>query len=230
VDSNIFSTFVITKNKNMKNLIYLLIFTISLGFISCKKNSPTPDPAPQNTTPPTPTDTTGNDTTSTANKVKVFYSLNIKSLKTSVSDYVHDTTNVRIYHNTTQLRNHYVSYNPVDVTLGLDVIENCPISYGFTYTPVYANHGDSIVIVFDHLEYNLTAVPSANENFLRTTCKFYNENLVQQQQQYSVPVQPFVDISTYPTASDPFIGYGVGLYTSYYWQLGGQYRIVYHIP
>lgn len=202
----------------MKNLIYILI--VAMSFVACKKKD-NPSPAKQTsttTTPPSSTDTT---------LVKLYYSLNLTPLKTSVNDYVQDTNNVHIYHNTTLLTDHFIAYDPVNVTLGLDLVENCNCNQGVAHQPVSAHHGDSIVIVFDHLEYNMTASVSSGERFLQIYCRIYDQNKTQLTQ---LNIPDAVAQGTYPNSSDPFIGYGVGMYTSYYWLKGGQYKMVYHIP
>lgn len=222
----------------MKNLIYILI--IAIGLVACEKEeipAPTPQPItptspttvttttptnPTTVTTVTPIDTTGNGNT---DKVKLYYSLNLKSLKTTVTDYVHNTDNVRIYHNTTRLQNHVIANNPVDATLGLSLIENCDCNQGVANAALMVSHGDSIVIEFDHLEYNMNNnVPS--ERFLSMFCRFYDENK-NQLTQMNIP--DAVAQGTYPNTNDPAIGYGVNQFTGYNWLLGKSYRMVYHI-
>lgn len=137
----------------MKNLFYLLILTI--GFVACKKETIEPTPQQTTTPPPNPTDTTGNDT---IGKVKIYYEFISSPLTIGWGagmtgrDYVQDTTNNRILHNSKKLTNHTVTMITNPSTLGLNVIENAS-----TPTPVWCAIGDTIVFEVDSNEVNVTS-------------------------------------------------------------------------
>lgn len=229
----------------MKHIFLLLAF-IGLSFAACKKSSPSPEPPPDPTinapidTTGTGTDTTGNgngtDTTAvsdTIGKVRIRYCLQLAPLTThlgTLPDYVQDTTNVKIYHNTTQLRNHFVSVNPSPNNLGLTLIENGAIQSTHTESPIWCAHGDSIVIVFNHLEYNNNA-SNGSQKFCRMQGRVftdYNTTPLFSVDTYDFATYTFL-LNSYIDNADPYIGKPVNGQDTYYWQLGGQYRIVYHI-
>ena len=128
-----------------------LILSALVMLTACKKNNePAPQPAQTtatnngNTNPTNPNDTAG--------KVKIFYSLQTNPVTVgygvgcSGRDYIQDTNNVRMYHNTTQLHNHFVSMRTVPDGVGLNVLENGTISgLSHTLNPLWCNVGDSSV-------------------------------------------------------------------------------------
>ncbi len=216
----------------MKPLI--VIFALSIAFTSCKKqnNTPSQQPTQNNTTPTIPTSTTTvNDT---VGKIKIFYTLQIGRIAITGRDYKQDTTNVRIYHNGTQLRNHFVNIAPD----GLCAIENGQFTGAHAEMPLWCNHGDSVVMIIDSLEINGTT-SAQSERFLRIITKITKDasiggTLISQLDTYQYGTY-FGILEPYYTATKNTwnvlgtkINSTSGL--SETWVIGGRFKLVYVIP
>lgn len=156
----------------MKRIVILLLIVSS--FAACKKESQQPStPQQQTTPPPNPTDTTGNNTNDTVGKVKIYYQFISSPLTIGWGagmtgrDYVQDTTNNRVLHNSKKLTNHTVTMITSPSTLGLNVIENIS-----TPTPVWCALGDTIVFEIDSNEVNVTS-GATSDRFEHTTIKVW---------------------------------------------------------
>jgi hypothetical protein len=156
----------------MKKLVALLLV---IGVIACKKETQQPSTPQQQTTTPTPnpTDTTGNNTNDTVGKVKIYYEFISSPLTIGFGagmtgrDYVQDTTNNRVLHNSIKLTNHRVVIDQSIPTKGLNVIENIS-----TPTPVWCAIGDTIKFEIDSNEVNVTS-GATSDRFEHTTIKVW---------------------------------------------------------
>lgn len=215
----------------MKSIFLLLAF-IGLTFASCKKESPAPDPSNSITTPTSPTDTTtvvANDSTNAdgSAKTKIFFSVRLPDVITSVRDYKYDTLNVRMYHNTNTFKIHKINYNG---TSGNIVNFNnysalTGTSNDLTH-PVWMNSGDSLVVEMDSLEFIQTPY-----NDVAANCKLMVKKLVSGVLT-TVSTSNIWD-STLPLSSIyPYLGSGQdsGTAINKYWCLGRKVRVVYILP
>lgn len=216
----------------------MLILAIGICVTSCKKQSNTQPDSNTNTTPivtPTTTPTSTTTVNDTIGKVKIFYSLQMNRITiTTGRDYVQDTTNVKIYLNDSLLRNHFVSMAPN----GLSAIENGQFSYTHAETPLWCNHGDSIVMVLDSVEIKNTVAQS--ERFLRITTKVnkYASGL----SGVSIGSIDTYQYSTNFSILDPYYNATLGSNRSLgttintvsglteHWFIGGKFKLVYIIP
>ncbi len=203
---------------------------------ACKKSSNAPQPAQTTSTNSNPT-TNPNDT---VGKVKIFYSLQMNPVTIgygagcSGRDYVQDTTNVRIYHNTTQLHNHFVNMRTVPDGIGLNVLENGPIStLPHPSTPLWCSIGDSIVLVFDSLEINGTSA-AQTEHFERMQLIITKNGTTSysfdtyQYGNWAAILDPYYQATG---AANRFLGttkHPVSDLTQN-WFIGSQFRLVYHV-
>jgi hypothetical protein len=213
-----------------KSFLPLLLLSI---LTACQKNN---NPAPQSTQ--YTSNNSNNNANDTIGKTKVFYSIQLSPLTIGYNgtgrDYLQDTTNVRIYHNNKQLHNHFLSMGTSPNALGLNILENGTISsLSHSVTPLWCSTGDSIVVVFDSLEVNVTTA-AQTERFQRTIVKItqngsttYNFDTYQYSNWASI-------LNPYYTAtgnSNRFLGTTIHPTSALTqnWFIGGQFRLVYHI-
>lgn len=238
----------------MKKIITLLLI---IGVIACKKEAQQPSTPQQQTTtpPPNPTDTTGNgnDTLTsidTTNKVKVLYNFYFYPKQTNAYDFKQVASNFHFYHNSTPLIDNYINYFYSD-SLELSSIGNYDVnSFGAINKSIWCNHGDSIVVVVDSLEflpsiyvtetvYNQaflkalitikTTDYSRPYSFINTTEKFYP---MQDYLSSSIAKQFPASRSNYEFyywASAINLGQEFGSASGFVYYLGGSYRFVYYI-
>lgn len=219
----------------MKNPVLFMLLLASI--MACKKSNNT-TPEPQATPPSNTNNPTNNNPNDTVGKVKIFYSLQMNPVTVGYGlgctgrDYVQDTNNVHIYHNNKQLHNHFVSMRTVPDGVGLNVLENGLISaLAHTVTPLWANIGDSIVVVFDSLEINGTSA-AQSERFQRTILKITKNGSIQynfdtyQYGNWASILNPYY---TTTGNSNRFLGTTKINTITQNWFIGGQFRLVYHI-
>jgi N-acetylmuramoyl-L-alanine amidase CwlA len=212
----------------MKQL--LLIFALSIVLTSCKKqnNTPSQQSTQNNTTTPTST-VTANDSTNTngSPKTKIYFSVRMPNVITSVRQYKHDTLNLKIYHNVTPVKNCKFYYNGVSgsITAFNNYSAQTGTSNDLTH-PVWMNSGDSLIIESDSLEFIDAPYNQAFVNNKLSIKKLVGSVLTE------IDSRLIWDANLPVGFIAPYLGTGYesGTGTNHYWYLGRKVRIVYILP
>lgn len=226
-----------------------LILALSIAFASCKKqnNTPNQQSTQNSTTTPTTTPTSTTTANDTVGKVKLLYSFYFYPQQTNIYNFKQDSNNIHFYHDTTSLTNNYINYFSI-IHDEISQIGNYNANNLNDNKAIWCNHGDSIVVIIDSLEFlppQYVTETVFNQAFLKalitiktvdyqhpwtnTTYKFYpmqDSWLPTVAKQFPTDRNSYantywsniINLGQVPSSSSGFVYY-----------LGGQYRFVYYV-